>query len=169
MRTAVLTVSTSAARHETQDESGPALARLADAAGCDVVALEVVSDDGGLIEDRLRHWVDDGVPIVLTTGGTGFTPDDCTPEAALCVIERRATGLEAALHAEARARHPMGALSRARRGPRGPDPHRHAARQPAGGGGALPGPRAAARPRRRDAPAVQWRHLPLSRRSSWSG
>ena len=113
MRTAVLTVSTTVARREKEDLSGPALARLADAAGCDVVALEVVSDDGGLIEDRLRHYVDEGVALVFTTGGTGFTPDDCTPEAAICVIERRATGLEAALHAEARARHPMGALSRA--------------------------------------------------------
>lgn len=113
MRTAVLTVSTTVARHEKEDVSGPALARLADAAGCDVLTLEVVSDDGGLIEDRLRHFVDEGVTFVFTTGGTGFTPDDCTPEAALCVIERRATGLEAALHAEARARHPMGALSRA--------------------------------------------------------
>ena len=113
MRTAVLTVSTTVARREKEDVSGPALARLADAAGCDVVALEVVSDDGGLIEDRLRHYVDEGVALVFTTGGTGFTPDDCTPEAAVCVIERRATGLEAALHAEARARHPMGALSRA--------------------------------------------------------
>lgn len=113
MRTAVLTVSTTVARREKEDVSGPALARLADEAGCDVVAMEVVPDDGGLIEDRLRHYVDAGVTLVFTTGGTGFTPDDCTPEAAVCVIERRATGLEAALHAEARAKHPMGALSRA--------------------------------------------------------
>lgn len=113
MRTAVLTVSTTVARHEKEDASGPALARLADAAGCDVVTMEVVGDDGGLIEDRLRAYVDDDVALVFTTGGTGFTPDDVTPEAALCVIERRATGLEAALHAEARAQHPMGALSRA--------------------------------------------------------
>ncbi|MCW3012341.1 MAG: MogA/MoaB family molybdenum cofactor biosynthesis protein [Solirubrobacterales bacterium] len=113
MRTAVLTVSTTVARREKEDLSGPALARLADAAGCDVVSLEVVSDDGGSIQDRLRHYVDTGIALVFTTGGTGFTRDDGTPEAALCVIERRATGLEAALHAEARARHPMGALSRA--------------------------------------------------------
>jgi len=113
MRTAVLTVSTTVARHQNEDRSGPALARLADAAGCDVLTLEVVSDDGGLIQDRLRHFVDEGATFIFTTGGTGFTPDDCTPEAALCVIERRATGLEAALHAEARAKHPMGALSRA--------------------------------------------------------
>ncbi len=113
MRTAVLTVSTTVARRDKEDESGPKLARLADEAGCDVVAMEVVGDDGGLIEDRLRAYVEAGIALVFTTGGTGFTPDDCTPEAALCVIERRATGLEAALHAEARARHPMGALSRA--------------------------------------------------------
>ncbi|MDQ3631280.1 MAG: MogA/MoaB family molybdenum cofactor biosynthesis protein [Actinomycetota bacterium] len=113
MRTAVLTVSTTVARREKEDESGPELARLADEAGCDVVAMEVVRDDAGLIADRLRAYVDHGIALVFTTGGTGFTPDDVTPEAALRVIERRATGLEAALHAEARARHPMGALSRA--------------------------------------------------------
>ncbi|CAA9515908.1 MAG: hypothetical protein AVDCRST_MAG53-3068 [uncultured Solirubrobacteraceae bacterium] len=113
MRTAVLTVSTTVARRENEDRSGPELARLADEAGCDVVALEVVRDDEKLIADRLRAYVDHGIALVFTTGGTGFTPDDVTPEAALGVIERRATGLEAALHAEARARHPMGALSRA--------------------------------------------------------
>ncbi len=113
MRTVVLTVSTSVARREREDASGPELARLADAAGCDVVALEVVPDDVGLVIERLHHWVGQGVAFVFTTGGTGFTPDDLTPEAALGVIDRRATGLEAALHAEARARHPMGALSRA--------------------------------------------------------
>ena len=120
MRTAVLTVSTTVARREKEDVSGPQLARLADAAGCDVVALEVVGDDRERIEDRLRAYVEDGATFVFTTGGTGLTPDDVTPEAALAVIERRATGLEAALHAEARARHPMGALSRAVAGLAGP-------------------------------------------------
>lgn len=57
MRTAVLTVSTTVARREREDASGPALARLADEAGCDVVAIEVVGDDGGLIVDRLRAYV----------------------------------------------------------------------------------------------------------------
>ncbi len=113
MRTAVLTVSTTVARNEKQDVSGPELARLAGAAGCDVVATEVVGDETGSIEERLRSYAADQIALVFTTGGTGFTPDDCTPEAALRVIERRATGLEAALHAEARTRHPMGALSRA--------------------------------------------------------
>ena len=113
MRTAVLTVSTTVARHEKDDVSGPALGALATEAGCEVIAREVVGDDEARIEEHLRRYVADGVALVFTTGGTGFTPDDVTPEAALRVIERRATGLEAALHAEARARHPMGALSRA--------------------------------------------------------
>ena len=113
MRTAVLTVSTTVARREGEDASGPALAALARDAGCDVVAQEVVGDHLEAIEEHLRRHVEDGVALVFTTGGTGFTPDDVTPEAALRVIARRATGIEAALHAEARARHPMGALSRA--------------------------------------------------------
>lgn len=113
MRTAVLTVSTTVARREKEDRSGPALVALATASGCEIVAQEVVTDDQEAIAERLRHHVEDGVAFVLTTGGTGFTPDDVTPEAALAVIERRATGLEAALHAAARAQHPMGALSRA--------------------------------------------------------
>ena len=54
MRTAVLTVSTTVARRQKEDASGPALARMADQVGCNVVAIEVVSDDGGMIEDRLR-------------------------------------------------------------------------------------------------------------------
>ena len=54
MRTAVLTVSTSVSRREAEDESGPALAALAEAAGCDVVSMEVVPDDFALIEDRLQ-------------------------------------------------------------------------------------------------------------------
>ena len=43
--------------------------------------MEVVPDDAALIEDRLRHFVDDGIELVFTTGGTGFTPNDITPEA----------------------------------------------------------------------------------------
>ena len=59
MRTAVLTISTSVSRREAEDESGPALAALAEEAGCEVVAMEVVPDDFALIEDRLRHYVED--------------------------------------------------------------------------------------------------------------
>ena len=113
MRTAVLTISTRVARSEAEDTSGLLLARLAEQAGCDVVGMEVVPDEFGLILERMLHWVGEEVTFLVCTGGTGFTPDDVTPEAALEVIDRRATGVEHALHAEAQRRHPMGALSRA--------------------------------------------------------
>jgi molybdopterin adenylyltransferase len=113
MRTCVLTVSTSVSRRESEDESGPLLAHLADEAGADVEAMEVVPDDFSLVEDRLHHYVDDDFALILTTGGTGFTPDDITPEATRAVIEREAPGLAEAMRAESLRHTPHGMLSRA--------------------------------------------------------
>ena len=112
MRTAVLTVSTRVSRREAEDASGPLLAELAESAGADVQQMEVVPDDFSLIEDRLHHFVDGGMELVFTTGGTGFTPDDITPEATRAVIERDAPGLAEAMRAEALRRTPMGILTR---------------------------------------------------------
>jgi molybdopterin adenylyltransferase len=112
VRTAVLTVSTRVSRRQADDESGPLLAELAEAAGADVQAMEVVPDDFGLIEDRLHHFVDNGMALVFTTGGTGFTPDDITPEATRAVIDRDAPGFAEAMRAEALRRTPMGILTR---------------------------------------------------------
>jgi molybdenum cofactor synthesis domain-containing protein len=113
MRTCVLTVSSSVSRRENEDESGPLLAHLAEEAGADVEAMEVVPDDFALIEDRLHHYVDDGFALILTTGGTGFTPDDITPEATRAVVEREAPGLAEAMRAESLRHTPMGMISRA--------------------------------------------------------
>lgn len=112
MRTAVLTISSSVSRREAEDESGPLLARLADGAGADVIAMEVVPDDLTLIEDRLHHYVDEDVRLLLTTGGTGLTPDDVTPEATSLVIQRPAPGIAEAMRAESMRHTPMGMLSR---------------------------------------------------------
>ena len=112
MRTAILTVSTSVSRRKAEDVSGPRLAAAAEAAGCDVVAMEVVPDDFSLIEDRLHHFVDEGCDLVFTTGGTGLTPDDVTPEATRAVVEREAPGIAEAMRAESLRRTPMGILSR---------------------------------------------------------
>ncbi len=112
MRTCVLTVSTSVSRRASEDESGPLLAQLAEEAGADVEAMEVVPDDFSLIEDRLHHYVDDDFALIFTTGGTGFSPDDITPEATRAVIERDAPGIAAALRAESAKHTPMGMLSR---------------------------------------------------------
>ena len=113
MRAAVLTISTSVAARRAEDLSGPALAARAEAVGCDIVAMEVVPDDLPLIEDRLRHYVDADLDVVLTTGGTGFTPDDITPEATRMVIEREAPGIVEAMRALSLAKTPMAVLSRA--------------------------------------------------------
>jgi molybdopterin adenylyltransferase len=99
-------------RRQSEDLSGPALAAAAEAAGCDVVAMEVLPDDFGLIEDRLHHFVDEGCDLVFTTGGTGLTPDDITPEATRAVIERDAPGFAEAMRAEGLRHTPMGILSR---------------------------------------------------------
>jgi molybdenum cofactor synthesis domain-containing protein len=112
VRTAILTVSTSVSRRESDDSSGPKLAALAEEAGCEVIRMEVVPDDFALIEDRLREFVDGGFDLVFTTGGTGLTPDDVTPEATLAVIEREAPGFAEAMRAESIRITPHGVLQR---------------------------------------------------------
>jgi molybdenum cofactor synthesis domain-containing protein len=107
-----LTVSTSVSRREREDLSGPALAAAADAAGCEVLAMEVVPDDFALIEDRLHHYVGEAFDLVFTTGGTGLTPNDITPEATLAVIEREAPGFAESMRAEGLKYTPMGILTR---------------------------------------------------------
>ena len=61
--------------------------------------MEVVPDDFALIEDRLNHFVDDGCDLIFTTGGTGLTPDDVTPEATRAVLSREAPGFAEAMRA----------------------------------------------------------------------
>ena len=112
MQAAVLTVSTTVSRREADDSSGPLLAQRAEEAGAEVVAMEVVPDDYALIEDRIRHYVDVGVELVFTTGGTGFTPDDVTPEATRAVIDRDAPGLAEAMRAASLQFTPLAMLSR---------------------------------------------------------
>lgn len=106
MRTAVVTVSTRVSRGEMDDASGERLAALVAEAGCEVVAREALADDRGAIAARLRAHAEAGVQLVVTTGGTGFTPDDLTPEATLDVIDREAPGIAEALRA-ASGRHGM--------------------------------------------------------------
>jgi molybdenum cofactor synthesis domain-containing protein len=112
MRTAVLTISTSVAAGRTEDRSGDALAGLARASGAEVIAQDVVPDDQPAIEAALRRHVEDGAALILTTGGTGLTPDDVTPEATRAVIDRDAPGFAEAMRAESLRHTPMGILSR---------------------------------------------------------
>jgi molybdenum cofactor synthesis domain-containing protein len=112
VRTAILTCSTSVSARRAEDASGPALAARAEAAGCEIAVMEVVPDDMALIEDRLHHFVEIGCEIILTTGGTGFTPDDVTPEATRLVIDRDAPGIAEAMRAVSLQHTPMAVLSR---------------------------------------------------------
>ena len=113
MRSAILTVSTSAAAGQGEDLSGPALADAAAAAGAQLVARELVPDDAAVIEAWLRAQVEAGVELILTTGGTGLTADDVTPEATLAVIDREVPGLAEAMRAASLQYTPMSMLSRA--------------------------------------------------------
>jgi molybdopterin adenylyltransferase len=112
MRTAILTVSSSVAAGQTEDRSGVALAALAEAAGAEIVAREVLPDDRAAIEDWLRRAAAGGAALIFTTGGTGLTDDDVTPEATLAVIDRNAPGFAEAMRAESLRHTPMGILTR---------------------------------------------------------
>jgi molybdopterin adenylyltransferase len=112
MDAAILTISTSVAAGVSEDSSGVALAAAAREVGAEVVAQAVVTDDQAAIEAWLRHQISGGVALILTTGGTGFTQDDVTPEATRAVIDRDAPGIAEAMRAESIRITPMGMLSR---------------------------------------------------------
>ena len=119
MKAAVLTVSTSRAKGAGVDESGPALVELCEAAGLDT-SHETVSDDRDAIASALKRLIDEGgARFVFTTGGTGLTADDVTPEATREVIEREAPGYAESIRADSRQHTPLGILSRGVSGVRG--------------------------------------------------
>jgi molybdopterin adenylyltransferase len=121
MRAAVLTVSTRLAGREAEDEdiSGAALAELCQGAGLEVMR-ETVADDREAIAAALRRLADEeGARFVFTTGGTGMTPDDVTPESTRDVIEREAPGYAETIRAESRRHTPLGILTRGTSGIRG--------------------------------------------------
>jgi molybdopterin adenylyltransferase len=120
MRAALLTVSTSRAHGDQQDESGAALADFVAGLGLEVAAQEIVADDQWRIIARLRHFCDGlGADLVLTSGGTGLSPDDVTPEATRAVIEREAPGIAEAMRAASRPHTEHWMLSRGVAGTRG--------------------------------------------------
>jgi molybdopterin adenylyltransferase len=111
---AIITISTSKAAGIGQDESGPQLAAFAEALGAEIVGRDVIADEQATIEARLRHWaLQERCALVLTSGGTGLTPSDVTPEATLAVIDRQIPGIAEAMRAASRAHTPNWMLSRA--------------------------------------------------------
>lgn len=113
MRVALLTVSDAGFRGERADTSGDAIVAWAKARGSEVVARELVADDTVEIVRRLTTWSDaDAADVILTTGGTGLSPRDVTPEATRVVIERDAPGIAERLRVAYLSSFPRAALSR---------------------------------------------------------
>jgi molybdopterin adenylyltransferase len=117
----VLTISDRCSRHEAVDTAGPAVARLMhDTIKTHVYAEEILPDEKTTIAERLQHYCDGhSIDIVLTVGGTGFSPRDVTPEASREVIERPTPGLDEAMRAASLERSPHAMLSRGYSGIRG--------------------------------------------------
>ena len=119
MRVAVLTISDAGARGERADTSGDAVVAWATNRGDQVKQRALVPDDTTAIVRYLMQWCDeDAADLVLTTGGTGLSERDITPEATACVIERDAPGIAERIRVSCMQSFPRAALSRGRAGVR---------------------------------------------------
>ena len=113
MRIAILTVSDAGARGERADLSGDAIAAWAKTRGYNVTQRALVADRTALIAATLAQWSDDdSADVIISTGGTGLSPSDVTPEATRAVLEREAPGIAELLRASVMAKFPRAALSR---------------------------------------------------------
>ena len=116
----VLTVSDKGAAGEREDRSGAAIREMLSGAGIEVLCSDVVPDEREAITAKLVDWCDNERPaLILTTGGTGFSPRDVTPEATLDAVERPAPGISEAVRAAGMVKTPKAMLSRATAGIRG--------------------------------------------------
>jgi molybdenum cofactor synthesis domain-containing protein len=120
VRLAVLTISDAGARGERADTSGDAIVSWSEHRGYAIVVRDLVADEPTDIVSRLVAWCDGGsVDLVLTTGGTGLSPRDQTPEATRAVIEREAPGIAERMRVLSLQSFPRAALSRGIAGVRG--------------------------------------------------
>jgi molybdenum cofactor synthesis domain-containing protein len=118
-RALVLTISDSASAGRREDLSGPEAVRILQEAGFEVGAAEILADDRAQIEARLRRASDEDFRLVVTSGGTGLSPRDVTPEATLAVSEKVVPGIPELMRIESLKITPKAALSRAAAGIRG--------------------------------------------------
>ena len=120
MRIGILTVSDLGALGQRADTSGDAIVQWAGSHGYEVVVRSVVADETDRIAGKLARWADSGeVDVILTTGGTGLTARDVTPEATEAVVDRLAPGIAEALRGVAAPKFPRAWLSRGVAGTRG--------------------------------------------------
>ena len=117
---AVITISDKGAAGQRVDTSGPAIGAMLAEAGWAVVYTSIVPDEAAQIRQELIACCDERkIPLILTTGGTGFSPRDITPEVTKSVIERETPGIPEAMRAESLRITPKGCLSRSAAGIRG--------------------------------------------------
>jgi len=116
----VLTISDKGARGDRQDKSGAVIREILPSIAARIVNYDVIPDEKELIAAKLVKWADeDDLDVVITTGGTGLTPRDVTPEATLAVVDRIVPGFTEAMRAESLKKTPHAMLSRAVAGTRG--------------------------------------------------
>jgi molybdopterin adenylyltransferase len=116
----ILTISDKGSRGERQDKSGEAIREILSRMDVRIVNYDIVPDEKELIVEKLVKWADeDSLDVVVTTGGTGLTPRDITPEATLAVVDRIVPGFAEAMRAESLKKTPHAMLSRAVVGTRG--------------------------------------------------
>ena len=120
MRIGILTISDLGAQGRRADTSGDAIVTWSTANSYEIVVRSTVPDEAGQVAGKLARWADSGeVDVILTTGGTGLSPRDITPEATITVLERPAPGIAEALRARSAPRFPRAWLSRGVAGTRG--------------------------------------------------
>lgn len=120
MRVAIITLSDSGYAGQREDKSGPLIRAMAEEAGYEVVHTALLPDGVEPLAGELKRLCDgDLADLVLTTGGTGFSPTDLTPEATMSVVERPAPGIAEAMRWQSLQITPRAMLSRAAAGIRG--------------------------------------------------
>ena len=120
LRLAILTISDAGSRGERSDSSGDLIASWARERGYVLVERGLIPDETARIASQLTAWCDnDKVDLILTTGGTGLTERDVTPEATRAILQKEAPGIAEALRMSAFPRFPRAALSRGLAGVRG--------------------------------------------------
>jgi molybdopterin adenylyltransferase len=116
----ILTISDKGSRGERQDKSGEVIREILSSMNVRIANYDIVPDEKELIVEKLIKWADeDNLDVVITTGGTGLTPRDITPEATLAVVDKIVPGFAEAMRADSLKKTPMAMLSRAVAGTRG--------------------------------------------------
>ena len=120
MKAGILTLSDKGSRGDREDLSGAVIREMLEGSGIAIKSYEVIPDEADLISSKLKEWSDSkGLNLIITTGGTGLSPRDVTPEATLDVIEKRVPGMEEAMRTESLKKTPNAMISRAVAGIRG--------------------------------------------------